>query len=67
MDNQVIQLYTHKYDNLNDIMDTTSLAIQWLRLHLPTQGVQVQSLVGELRSHMPGVKIQNIKQKHCVK
>ena len=26
--------------------------IQWLRLHLPMQGVWVQSLVGELRSHM---------------
>ena len=26
----------------------TSLAVQWLRLRLPTQGVQVQSLVGEL-------------------
>ena len=30
------------------------------------QGVQVQSLVGELRSHMPcGQKNQNIKQKQC--
>ena len=26
----------------------TSLAVQWLRLHLPMQGVQVRSLVGEL-------------------
>jgi len=31
----------------------TSLAVQWLRLHLPMQGVWVQSLVRELRSHMP--------------
>ena len=31
----------------------TSLAIQWLRLHLSMQGVQVQSLVRELRYHMP--------------
>ena len=30
----------------------TSL-VQWLRLCLPMQGVQVQSLVGELRSHVP--------------
>ena len=30
----------------------TSLAVQWLRVHLPMQRVQVQSLVGELRSHM---------------
>ena len=27
----------------------TSLAVQWLRLCLPRQGVWVQSLVGELR------------------
>ena len=31
----------------------TSLAVQWLRLPLPMQGVWVWSLVGELRSHMP--------------
>ena len=29
-----------------------SLAVQWLGLHLPTQGVQVQTLVSKLRSHM---------------
>ena len=47
----------------------TSLAVQWLRLCLPMQGVQVQSLVGELRSPMPrGQKNQNIKQKqYCNK
>ena len=26
--------------------------VQWLRLYLPVQGVQVQSLVRELRSHL---------------
>ena len=31
----------------------TSLAVQWLRLCLLTQGMWVQSLVGEVRSHMP--------------
>ena len=31
----------------------TSLAVQWLRLRHPMQGVQDRSLVGELRSHMP--------------
>ena len=31
----------------------TSLEVQWLRPHLPMQGVQVRSLVGERRSHMP--------------
>ena len=30
-----------------------SLVVLWLRLHLPVQGLQVQFLVGELRSHMP--------------
>ena len=29
------------------------LPCQWLRIHLPMQGLQVSSLVGELRSHMP--------------
>ena len=36
--------------------------VQWLRLCLPMQGVQVQPLVGELRSHMPydpKTKMQN--------
>ena len=39
----------------------TCLAVQWLRLHLPMQGAQVQSLVGEVRSHMP--HSQKIKHK----
>ena len=30
----------------------TSLVVQWLRICLPVQGMWVQSLVGELRSHM---------------
>ena len=30
-----------------------SLVVQWLRLYLPMQGVQVTSLLEELRSHMP--------------
>ena len=30
-----------------------SLVVQWLRFHLPTQGLQVQSQVEELRSHIP--------------
>ena len=32
---------------------TTFLVVQWLRLHHPMQGVQIWSLVGELRSHIP--------------
>ena len=46
----------------------TSLAVQWLRPHLPMKGLQVWSLLGELRSHMPQgqkTKTQNIK--HCNK
>ena len=31
----------------------TSLVVQWLRLCLPMQGVQVRTLIRELRSHMP--------------
>ena len=30
----------------------TSLGVQWLRLHLPMQGVLVQFLVRELRANM---------------
>ena len=46
----------------------TSLVVQWLGLHLPKQGMQVQTLLRELRSHKPhGQKKQNIKQKHYCK
>ena len=31
----------------------TSLVVQWLTICLPRQGTRVQSLVGELTSHMP--------------
>jgi len=37
--------------------------VQWLRLHFPIQGVQVQSLVGELRSHKPLGQKAKTKQK----
>ena len=45
------------------------MVVQWLRLRLPMQEIQVQSLVEELRSHVPpDQKTQNIKQKqYCVK
>ena len=39
----------------------TSLVVQWLRLCLPKRGVEVRSLVRELRSYMTCG--QNIKQK----
>ena len=38
---------------IKNIWETSQVG-QWLRLRLPVQGVQVPSLVGELRSHMPG-------------
>ena len=45
---------------LEEYQAASSLAVQWLRLHLPKQGVQVRFLVCDLRSHMPpGQKKQN--------
>ena len=42
----------------------TSLAVQWLRLHLPMQGVWVQSLVGIPKiPHAPPPKSQNINNR----
>ena len=42
----------------------TPLVVQWLRLHFPVQGVHVRSLMGKLRSHMPGGQNnQNEKKK----
>ena len=29
----------------------TSLVVQWVRIHLPMQGMQVRSLVREVRYH----------------
>ena len=39
----------------NDVKEGigTFLVVQWLKIYLPKQRVQVQSLVMELRSHMP--------------
>ena len=37
--------------------------VQWLRLHLPSQRVQVLSLTGELRSRMPCRQKSKTKQK----
>ena len=44
----------------------TSLEVQWLGIHLPGKGVQVSSLVRELRSHMlPGVEETRVLQLRC--
>ena len=57
-----------KYDDKTGPLGT-SLAVQWLRLCLPMQGVQVRYLVGELRSHVPhSQKNQKVRQKqYCNK
>ena len=48
----------------SEFSQVTSLVIHWLRLHLPMQGVRVQSLVGELRSYKTqGQKSQNINNR----
>ena len=45
-----------------------SLVVQWLRFHLPTQGLQVQSQVQELRSHIPcGLKTETKSRSNTVK
>ena len=54
--------------HLETICHGTSLVDQWLRLHLPMQGVQVQFLAREIRSHMAcGQKKQNVKEKQNCK
>ena len=41
--------------------------VLWLRLRLPMQGVSVQSLVGELRSHTPhGQKTETLNRRNIV-
>ena len=51
----------------------TSFMVQWLKLHLPIQGMHVWFLVRELRSYMPfgqkkkSAKNQKSKQKHYCK
>ena len=52
----ILKIFLHYYickQNVHINILGTSLAVQWLTLHLPMQGVQGGSLVGELRSHMP--------------
>ena len=44
----------------------TSLVAQWLELRLPVQGVQVQVLISELRSHKRhSQKPEYAQQKQC--
>ena len=49
------QVFTEaqKQGNKKYVQISIGAAVWWLRLHLPMQRVRVQSLVGELRSHVP--------------
>ena len=43
--------------------DWTSLVVQWLRICLSMQETRVQSLVWEIRSHVPQIKNQHTTTK----
>ena len=49
----IIFVQFHKVTFKNECSDGTSQVVQRLRLHLSVQRTQVQTLVRELRSHMP--------------
>ena len=48
-----IKLKKTNWTGLQNSMARTSLVVQWLRIHPIMHGTMVQSLVRELRSHMP--------------
>ena len=52
---------------LEEYQAASSLAVQWLRLRLPKQGVQVRLVVFELRSHMPWGQKNKTKKQYCNK
>ena len=46
--------YVMLFTTIKNKMNWTSLVVQWLRLHASNAGdVEVRSLFGELRSHVP--------------
>ena len=51
------------YDSASILKSQTSLAAQGLRLCSSTAGVLAQSLLGELRSHMPCGAVKKLKKK----
>ena len=53
----------HISSHLEQSFPGTSLVVQWLRSAFPVQGTWVQSLVGELRSHMAKKKKKRKKKK----
>jgi len=53
-----------------EVDSLTSLAVQWLRIHLPVQGMNKGLFPGLGRSHMPTCHVANKsmllnKRKHC--
>ena len=66
----VYQIYSHRKKsgkiNFKLTIVRTSSVVQGLRLNLPIQEAQVQSLVSELRSHMPW-KEPKIKKHNKIK
>ena len=68
-----LKIYEAKMDRIPPMLicyenacQGTFLVVQWLRLHFPMQRVWVQSLFGEVRSHMPQGQKKKTKQ-HCKK
>ena len=58
LDNSVWKKISYRMGNnrcSKNLMDGTSLMIQWLRIPIAMPGTKIQFLVGELRSHMPGI------------
>ena len=49
----LLELTCQQQTDSKEVNTRASLVAQGLRVHLAMQGTQVQSLVGELRSHMP--------------
>lgn len=44
----------------------TSVAVQWFRLHAPMPPLQVQCMVGELRSHRTPSTAKKEKNQNCM-
>ena len=65
---EVFSVKCHSVYNYLKWLLGTSLLAHWLRFYVSMQGMLVQSLVRELKSHMPcRQKNQNIKQKqYCI-
>ena len=49
----IFQLIKHEMGGQTKLSYGTSMMVQWLKIHLPMQRMQVPSLVWELKSHTP--------------